>query len=67
MWNGFLRKRVSHSAGFGTSMQLSGQKLWRFRGIYQISLAVAVVTSLLSSLSCGVDARVVLPALAPHT
>src|SRR5713101_4002083 len=35
VWNGFSRKRMSHCAGLGASVQVSGQKLWRFRGIYQ--------------------------------
>ncbi len=35
VWNGFPRKRVSHSAGVGARVQVSGQKLRRFRGIYQ--------------------------------
>src|ERR1700730_4661807 len=34
VWNGFSRKRMSHFAGLGASVQVSGQKLWRFRGIY---------------------------------
>ncbi len=33
VWNGFSRKRMSHCAGLGASVQVSGQKLWRFRGI----------------------------------
>ena len=34
VWNGFPSKRVSHCAGVGARVQLSGQTLWRFRGIY---------------------------------
>jgi hypothetical protein len=46
VWNGFSRKRMSHCAGLGASVQVSGQKLWRFRGIYQQAFTAADVVEL---------------------
>jgi hypothetical protein len=40
---------VSQCAGLGASVQLSGQKLWRFRGIYQLVNNVYYVYSELDS------------------
>jgi len=34
----FLQETLLRCAGLGASVQLSGQKLWRFRGIYHYRL-----------------------------
>lgn len=33
----FLQETLLRCAGLGASVQVSGQKLWRFRGIYQLT------------------------------